>query len=494
MEDILDKEAGKKLQLKGSKPQLKKSLGLMTVFLLIISSIIGSGVFKKIAPMSQELGSPTLVLACWGLAGLITLLGSLTTAEVAGLIADSGGQYVYFKKMYGKPFAFIYGWASFAVIQCATTASVAYVFAQSVNALIPIDVNLPPGLATLNVLGIFQPFDNFGVKLLTIALIVVLTAVNYRGVKYGGFVANIFASTVVISIFAIIILGLFFSHGSMTNLQQTIPSDSISHKGLFGAMFTGMLSAFWAYEGWNSVGFVGGEMKNPRRDLPLALIFGVLFVITTYLLINFTYLFVNPIGDIVHNYTTNPNSIAAINVMEKIMGPIGGMVVSVLIIVATFNCTNSQILTAPRIYFAMAKDGLFFSSAAKVHEEYKTPHIALVMSGVWASILVLSGSFDQLTDMLVFAAFIFYGAGAFGVFVLRRKMKDVHRPYKVIGYPVVPAIFILFCATLVIVSLIQQPREAGIGLSLILLGVPFYFYWKNKHGDVPEVEELEEVE
>ena len=489
-------------QTTSGQPQLNKSLGLVTVLLLVISSIIGSGVFKKVAPMSSDLGVPTLVLISWGLAGLVTLMGALTNAEVAGMIAESGGQYAYFKKMYGRGFAFTYGWASFAVIQCGTTASVAYVFAQSINSIHPLTIALPDGWSTWSVLGSsswltnhlpwlvnnikIMPFDNFGVKLVTMALIAVLTIINYRGVKYGGMLTNVFASTVVVCIFAIIVLGLFFGHGSMENFHQHINGkifkDGDSTLTMLKAIFAGMIGAFWAYEGWNSVGFVGGEMKNPKRDLPLALIGGVLFVITTYLLINFTYLYVTPISEIVDTFHKDENSIAAVAVVTKILGSWGGLLVSGLIIIATFNCTNSQILTAPRIYYAMAKDKLFFSKAADVHPEFKTPHWSLVVSGIWACVLVLSGSFDQLTDMLVFAAFLFYGSGAIGVFVLRKKMPDAPRPYKVIGYPVIPALFIIFCITLIVVTIHDHPVRTGIGLALIASGLPFYFYWNKKNG------------
>lgn len=461
-------------------PKLEPTLGFVTVALLVVSSIIGSGVFKKVAPMSEDLGSPTLVLLCWGLAGLVTLLGALGNAEVAGLIADSGGQYVYFKKMYGKFFAFLYGWASFAVIQCATTASVAYVFSQSIHAIWPLP-GLPEHIASITLGGgdfIFTPFDNFGVKLLTIGLIVLLSVINYRGVKYGGFITNVFASTVVVAIFGIIIAGLASSSGEISHIQQTVGNQDYTTFGLLGLIFAGMRSAFWAYEGWNNVGFIGGEIKDPKRTLPRALTFGVIFVIITYLLINFVYLYISPIGDIIAEYQADENSIAAISVASKILGSWGGGAIAILILIATFNCTNSTILTAPRIYYAMAKDKLFFRGAEEVHPTFHTPSKSIVIAAIWSSVLVLSGSFDQLTDMLVFAAFIFYGAGALGVFVLRKKMKDAERSFKV--NLIIPAIFVLFCIVLVVVTLIENPRDAGIGLVLILAGLPFYFFWNRR--------------
>lgn len=465
------------MSTKTNAPKLEPTLGFLTVVLLVVSSIIGSGVFKKVAPMSQDLGSPTLVLVCWALAGLVTLMGAITNAEVAGLIADSGGQYVYFKKMYGKFFAFLYGWASFAVIQCATTASVAYVFAQSVHAMYPLP-GLPEHIASIGIFGLFYPFDNFGVKLLTIGLIVLLSVINYRGVKYGGFITNLFASTVVIAIFGIIIAGLASASGSISNIQQTVGDQDYTSLGLLGLIFAGMRSAFWAYEGWNNVGFIGGEIKDPKKNLPRALTLGVVFVIVTYLLINFVYLYVLPIGTIIAQHQADGNSIAAISVAQIILGPWGSGAIAILILIATFNCTNSTILTAPRIYYAMAKDRLFFRGAEEVHPTFHTPSKSIVMAAIWSSVLVLSGSFDQLTDMLVFAAFIFYGAGAFGVFILRKKMKDALRPFKV--NLILPAIFVLFCIVLVVVTLMETPRDAGIGLVLIAAGIPFYYFWNKR--------------
>ncbi|HEX8529380.1 MAG TPA: amino acid permease [Cytophagales bacterium] len=459
---------------------LIRSLGLFSAFMLIVSSIIGSGVFKKVAPMAAELQSPGLVLLCWGLAGLITLCGALSNAEVAGMIADSGGQYVYFRKMYGSLFAYLYGWSCFAVIQSSAAASISYVFAQSFHSLVPLP-NLPPELAQWSIGGVFTPFDNFGVKLLAIGLIWTLTAVNYRGVRYGGGLSNLVTVAVVVCIFTVVLLGLSIGGGQWSHIETPAAgyvSRSWTDAGLVGSIFGALLSAFWAYEGWNSLSFIGGEIKSPHRNIPLALIFGVLFVMTVYLLVNFTYLYVMPIDELIGVHQAK-NTIAAVAVVKRFMGEGGALFISVLILVATFGCTNTTLLMASRIYYAMARNGLFFRTAAYCHPGYNTPSNALLLQAFWASMLILSGSFDQLTDMLIFASFIYYGSTAFGVFVLRRKMPDAPRPYRVIGYPVVPALFVLFCASLVIITLYNRPREAFMGLALILAGLPFYFYWKR---------------
>jgi APA family basic amino acid/polyamine antiporter len=244
-------------------------------------------------------------------------------------------------------------------------------------------------------------------------------------------------------------------------------------------MFAALLSAFWAYEGWNTLGFIGGEIKDPKRNLPLALSGGLLVIIGAYLLVNFTYMYVLPADKFVDIFN-GKNDIAAVAVIRHFAGPIGAAILSVIILVTTLGCTNSTILMPPRVYYAMAKDGLFFKQAAYIHPKYNTPNPALWIQGIWACILVLSGSFDQLTDMLIYAAFFFYGATAFGVFIMRVKEPNTERPYKVWGYPVIPALFVLFCMSLIVITWYNSPREALIGTVLMLSGVPLYFYWSSK--------------
>ncbi len=430
--------------------------------------------------MSVELLSPGLVLTCWVLAGIITLCGALSNAEIASMLADSGGEYVYYRKIYNRFFAFLYGWSSFTVIRSASLASIGYVFGQSFNSLVPMP-QLPASVAEISLFGIFTPFDNFGVKMLTIALIAVLSYINYRGLKGGEGLSRVILYLVTISILMIIILGLTIGGGSFHNLQT--PAAGFIERpwydsGLIQSMFAAMLAAFWAYEGWSTTGYLGGEIKNPNRNLPLALIFGVLFVMAVYTSINFTYLFVLPIDEIVALSKTQ-NTIAAVSVVKHFLGSPGVLFISLLILLTTFGATNTTALMPPRLYYAMAREGMFFKWAAYIHPTYNTPSKAFLIQAIWASMLVLSGSFDQLTDMLVFASFIFYGATALGVIILRYKMPDAPRPYKAWGYPVVPGLFILFCIFLVIITLIGKPREALLGLGLMLTGVPFYFYWRK---------------
>jgi APA family basic amino acid/polyamine antiporter len=468
--------------LEKKQGQLVRSLTLGAATILVVSSVIGSGVYKKIAPMSAELQSPTLVLFCWILSGVISLCGALSNAEIASMLADSGGEYVYFKRIYGRFIAFIYGWSTFTAIKTAAVASIAYVFSQSLNSLVTLP-NLPDSIAQLDLFGLFKPFDNFGVKGMTILLILSLTLLNTKGVRGASVLSNSITTLVIIGLALIVISGLLFGQGgSFTNVQTpaiTYISKSWTDIDLIKAVFGAMLAGFWAYEGWNTVGFIGGEIQNPNRNLPLALFGGMMIVIATYVLVNFTYLYVMPIDKIIAIHQSQ-NEIAAVAVIRSFAGDIGAAVLSFLILVTTLGCTNSTILMPPRIYYAMAKDGLFFKSAENIHPQYNTPNNALWIQGFWACILVLSGSFDQLTDMLIFAAFFFYGATALGVFVLRIKEPNAPRPYKVWGYPIVPALFVIFCFALIFVTLFTKPREAGIGLALMLTGLPFYFYWEKR--------------
>lgn len=460
---------------------LIRSLTLGTATVLVVSSVIGTGVYKKIAPMSAELGSPTLVLFCWLLAGLISLCGALSNAEIAGMLADSGGEYVYFKRIYGRFIAFIYGWSTFTVIKTASISSIAYVFAQSFNSFVPLP-NLPESIAMIDILGVFKPFENFGVKALTIILIVGLTFINTRGLSRASLLSSYITFLVILGLSVIVISGIFFGGGSISNIQNTSSNfvdRSWTDFGLIKALFAAMLAAFWAYEGWNTLGFIGGEIQNPNRNVPLALFGGMAIIIGAYLLVNFTYFYVLPIDEIVKVHQAQ-NEIAAVVAIRSYSGDTGAIILSLLILLTTFGCTNSTILMPPRLYYAMAKDGLFFKSAATINPRSHTPNNAIWIQGIWACVLVLSGSFDQLTDMLIFAAFFFYGATAWGVFVLRMREPDAERPYKVWGYPFVPGLFIIFCITLIIITLFTHPREASIGLVLMLTGLPFYWYWSKK--------------
>ena len=457
---------------------LVRTLGLGYVVIFVVANIIGSGVYKKIAPMAAELHSSVWILAAWIVGGIITLFGALSNAEVAGLLADTGGEFVYFKKIYNRFFAFLYGWSLFTVIQTATISSLAYVFAQSLNSIVPVP-DVLSSLHDFSIGGVFFPFQDFGVKLIAILLILLLTALNISGLKSGAGTSKAILLLVFTGLAVIVVFGLANVSSTPENFMKI--SELTSGTVTLSSFYTAMLAAFWAYQGWVSVGFIGGEIKDPRRNIPRGIVMGVFVVIFIYLLVNVTYLMLLSIPQLEQVHAAG-NQIAAVEAVRSFWGQGGVLFISLLILLTTLGCTNASILTGARPYYAMAGNGLFFSGIAKLNKN-NVPGNSLLWQGIWASVLVLSGTFDQLTDMIIFAVFIFYGATSLGVFILRRRMPEAHRPYKVWGYPVVPAIYILFCIGLFVNTIVTRPREAAIGMALILLGIPVYFFLKRKHGN-----------
>lgn len=457
-------------------PGLNRSLGLRLVIVIVIGNIIGSGVYKKVAPMAAELHSPGWVIICWILGGIITLFGALSNAEVAGMLADTGGEYAYYKTIYNKFFSFIFGWSLFTVIQTAAISSLAYVFSESLNSII----TLPPVLSSMsevNIGGIFYPFHEFNVKLTAITLILLLTWVNIKGIKTGAYFSTIILLLVFTGIAVIVVFGLGSSSSDLSGTTTLATSDGSTVTA--SAVFTAMLSAFWAYQGWAAIGYIGGEVKNPHKNIPRGITIGVFIVITTYLLTNITYLSLLPV-DVLEGIYKSDNKIAAVEAVRSFWGTNGSIFISALIMVTTLGCTHATILASCRPYFAMAREGMFFRKAANLNKS-QAPATSLLYQCIWACVLVMSGTFDQLTDMIVFAVFIYYGATAFGLFILRRKMPDRPRPYKVWGYPVVPAIVVLFCMVLFLNTIFTRPREAAIGMVLMLTGVPMYYFFRKKN-------------
>jgi len=445
------------------------------VVMFVVANIIGSGVYKKIAPMAFELHSSLWIILAWIAGGIITLFGALSNAEVAGMLADTGGDFVYLKKIYNRFFAFIYGWSLFTVIQTATISSLAYVFAQSLNSMVPIP-HVFASLQHFSIGGVFFPFQDFGIKLTAILLILLLTYLNISGLKSGAWVSKAIVILVFSGLLIIVLFGLTSGNARPVNFMRA--GDLTDRSVTVSSFYTAMLAAFWAYQGWVSVGYIGGEVKNPNSTIPKGIITGVFLVIFIYLLVNITYLSLLSVPELV-NIHNSGNQIAAVEAVRSFWGSGGVIFISLLILVTTLGCTNASILTGARPYYAMAKDKLFFSGIGKLNKA-NVPSNSLLWQGIWASVLVLSGTFDQLTDMIIFAVFIFYGATSLGVFILRKRLPDLHRPYKVWGYPVVPAIFILFCIGLFFNTIVARPREAAIGMVLILSGIPVYFLIMRK--------------
>jgi len=457
-----------------AQPSLKRVLGLTTGILLVAGMMIGSGVFKKIIPMAQTGLSETWIILAWVGAGLITMFGAFTLAGLSTLTEESGGVYEYLRLSFGNFFSFIFGWTDFAIMGCASVAALGFIFAQTVNALIPLG-NPFHSLEHIAITGFIFPFAEGGIKILAIAAIVLLTWINYRGVEHGGLINNIVTSAKIIGILLLIILGLTFSPENITQpvitVEATAPLQGVA---LLSAVLAAMLSAFWAYEGWSNLSFVTGEMKNPKRNIPIAIMSGVAIAMSLYVLANLAYMHVLPLEAL---RAVGQSQIGAAVVAEAMLGKAGQTLLVVLIMVSVFGTLNGIILSHARVYYRMAQGNFFFKNAAKVHPVHRTPSVALLYTMVWSCILVVSGTFDMLTNMVIFAGFLFYGLIGVALFKMKRNGRITA---KVIGYPVIPAIVLLFSIALLINTVITQPKQSLIGLALVLSGVFFYFYFKSR--------------
>lgn len=454
---------------------------------IVISAIVGSGVFKKAAPMAELLHMPWLVVLAWLLAGVIILFGILSIAELSALFPSSGGPFLWLEKIYGRRLSFFYGWSCFTVIQTAAIASVAFVFAGALDTFFPLP-HLSAAAESVNFLGLY-PLKNIGAKIAAALLIITLTLVNIRGAKNGGNISLLFTLLILVAIIAIVFIAFFGAAGSTETLQSVsvgYPEHGFTTFGFISAMVLAMRAAFWGYEGWIALGFIGDEINEPRKNLPRALVTGISIVILVYLLVNTAYFFVMPVDELIAGVQQNENSIAAVLVVDKMLGDGGAYIISGMILVSTFGCTNATILVSARIYYAMALKGMFFRKAAFTHPENKTPHYALIYQCTWACLLVFSGSFDFLTDLVVISGFIFFGLIVWGVVRLRKTMKDAPRSFKTPLYPFVPVVFVLFCVLLIVISFVESPYKSLIGLGLILSGIPFYGYWNRKLQQAPQ--------
>jgi APA family basic amino acid/polyamine antiporter len=471
-----------------TKDTLNK-LGLYATTAIVIGAVIGSGIFKKPAVMAEVLGSPELMLLIWVVAGLITIFGALTNAEIAGMITETGGQYVYFQKMYGNLTAYLYGWSIFAVIQTGSIASITYVFSEYTQYffLLP---RFSPEIEQSFVLhipfiGNIYPLLNIGVKSLTIFVIVFLSSVNYLGVRFGGRIASVFTSAKVVAILILVAFGFMYADGSSANFINNAPSIDGQSAGLLGAIVVALSAAFWSYDGWNNVTYLAGEVKNPQKNLPLALSTGIITVLVVYILVNLAFIYVLPVEEMAGS------ELVASDVANRAIGPTGGALVAAMVMISTFGTSNGTIMASSRVYFAMARKKMFFTQIGRIHPKFRTPGNALILQSFWSSMLVLSGSFDQLTDMLIFVSWLFYALGAYGIFILRKKMPEVFRPYKVHGYPYLPVLFIVFALFFTGVTLYNdifnyingksEIINSAFGLLLVFMGLPLYYYFKYKY-------------
>ena len=462
--------------------QLQRTLSLSSVIAIVIGGVIGSGIFMKPSVMMAQLGSPLLLLLVWVVAGIITLCGALTNAEAATMFPETGGQYVFFQKMYGNGFAFLYGWAAFAVFNTAGNASIAYVCSQYTGYFITL-----PRLSAeweqqvyLHIpwIGTIYPLQQIGVKLLTVVLICVFTFINIRSVSWGAGVQRFLTALKVLAI-ALLVAGIFMSgKGSSSHLFQ-VTAGMPSGFDLLPAFMAATAGAFWAYDGWNNITFIAGEIKEPRRFIPRSLLVGLSVCILTYVLVNLAFIYVLPAEQMA------ASSFIAADAAAAAWGGFGAALIVLLVIVSTLGTTNSNVLSTARVTFAMGTGNNMLAVAGRVHPRFQTPANALLINAAWSCVLIFTGSFDMLTDMLIFVSWLFYGMSAMGVFVLRYKMKDADRPYKVWGYPLVPAVFVLFTLFFLVTTVYrdvtnyQQGSAAVIhsllGLLITLAGLPLYF-------------------
>lgn len=480
-----------------TRHELARQIGLVTVVSCGIGSIIGSGIFKKPGVMATQLGSPELLVLVWIVAGIMTLFGSLSIAEISGMFSEPGGQYMYFNRSYNRFAGYLYGWAVFAIIQTGSIASIAYVFSDSLGYFIQFP-RLPGSIESLTIpiplLGGITPFKFIGLKLCTIGLLLFLTLMNYLGVKLGSAIQVLFTSMKVLAISAIILFAFIFGHGSASHfLQSTIPPGTPS-SSVFFAFVIAMSGAFWAYDGWINVTYISGEIRNVQRTLPVSMFITAVTVMTIYILMNLAYIYIIPVGEMAAKYLQSESQggsyLVATDVARSFWGDWSGSLIAVAIMISTFGTVNGTIMMSARVHYSMSREGLFFRKIGEINPRFRTPGPSLILQGVWASLLVLSGTFDQLTDMLIFVSWIFYAAAAFGVIVLRRRMPDTPRPYRVWGYPALPGAFVAFALMFVGFTLYTDITGflAGraplinslMGVLLVLLGVPGYLYWNRK--------------
>ena len=457
--------------------QLIRGLTLTSATALVIGSIIGTGVFFKAAIMSQQVGSPALVLAAWLVAGLLSLAGALTYAELGAMMPHAGGEYLYVRTAYGDAAAFLNGWMRF-VVGSAGIAALGVGFATFLSAVAP----MPTVWAQreLHLLGRDIHWQLGVREAVAVAAILLFGALNCAGVAFGGRLQSVLTAAKALGI-AIIVGGafLFSDSGSAAHFRTPVSAPQWTGLQAFGAA---MLSALWACDGWAYMPMVAGEVKNPERNIPRALTIGVLVVLALYGLANLAYFWALPFDEIL---TANSNlhrdalPVAA-KTAQTFLGPRGPAIVSILFMISAAGALNGVILATARIPFIMARDGLLFEKLGKIHEVSRVPVWAIGALSVWSSLLALSGSFDQLTDMSVFAYWVFYALAASAVFVLRWRQPDAPRPYRTFGYPVVPALFVLTAVWLLFNTLQTSPVESAMGLALISLGLPVFFFYRRR--------------
>jgi len=467
--------------------ELKPQIGAYAATAIVIGAVIGSGIFISSPGMARNSESGLVLLAIWAIAGFFTFVGALTQCELCSQFPQTGGTYLYLKEVYGSFMGFLYGWANFMIAGSGATAALAFIFAGYFGELVPLPtapeawqaIALPiPGLGRL------FPFVNMGEKGLGILLLIGLTALNVRGVRFSASLQSISTTTKVLALSAIIVCGLCWPGGSFEHItaSRSTPLTMSTLQSLALAI-TALSGAFWAYDGWANVTFITGEIKNPARNMPLALLGGTFLITMLYLLANIAYLRVFSIEDL----GAVPGDLAASALMNKVLGAPGAKAVAILILLSTFDTMNSTVLTTPRVYYSMAKNGLFPAAAGRLHPKYATPSTALWMQCAWSIVLLLTGSFELVTSMYVWVNWLFYFLIACAVFICRKR--GLPRTFSTWGYPYLPALFACFSLFYLSTTLwedivaYQNGTSATIkslmGVLLVLTGVPLYGWFSR---------------
>lgn len=455
---------------------LVKGLGLMDATTLVMGSMIGSGIFIVSADIARQVESPGLLLMTWIVAAALTMTAALSYGELAAMMPQAGGQYVYLRESFGPLSGFLYGWTSFLVIQTGTIAAVAVAFAKFTGVFVP-SISAGNYLIGSGKIGLTTQ------QLLGILVVVVLTVVNAQGIRTGAMVQNVFTFAKTAALLCLVGFGFVLGRNEAAVSANFNDFWRNADSGFHAVRLVGvaMVGALFSSDAWNNVTFTAGEVRNPRRNLPLSLALGVGIVSALYIACNLVYLNVLPIEQIQHA----PEDRVATAAAAVIFGPIAVKLMAAAIMVSTFGCANGLILAGARVYYAMALDGLFFRRAGTLDARRHTPVFALVVQCVWAMLLTLSGTYNDLLDYVIFAVLLFYILTIAGIFVLRRTKPNVERPYRAVGYPVLPAAYILAAGLIEILLLLYKPNYTWPGLFIVLLGVPVYFIWRRKEGLTP---------
>lgn len=469
---------------------LKKRVNLFDGISIVAGAMIGSGIFITSADIARSVGSPGWLMVVWLITGIITVIGAVSYGELASMMPHVGGQYVYLKEAYHPLIGFLFGWTTFLVIQCGSIAAVAVAFAKFTGVLIP-------WISDKNVLLNIGPLKINSTMVVAITMIAFLTWLNTRGIVTGKTVVNIFTSTKVLALFGFILIGFFATKG-LTSWQlnkevfweagkigennQLIP---LSGFALVAAVATALVGSLFSADAWYNVTYISGEVINPKKTVPLSLIFGTLIVTVIYLFTNWVYIRILPLSgspdgtDVLSRgiqFATDDR--VATSAMSVVFGDYAAIIMAVFVMVSTFGCNHGLILAGPRVYYAMAKDGLFFRKVGEINTK-GVPGFAIAIQGVWAILLCLSGTYSNLLDYVIFAVLLFFTLTILAIFILRNKRPDMPRPYKAFGYPVIPAIYILTTSFVMVILLIYKPDYTFPGLIIVFLGIPVYFIWRK---------------